>query len=102
MNPTDEHPLITRTQAGETEALAPLFEKYQPRIYHQILAQVRDVETAKDLTQETWLKALRAIKNFRGDAAFSSWLYRIAENVITDYFHKQKHRDTVNTQNKKS
>jgi len=46
-----------------------------------ILRNVKNTETAKDLTQETWLKAYRAIDTFRGDSTFTSWLYRIAENV---------------------
>ena len=87
----DEKQLITRTKQGETDAFNPLVVKYQPRIYTFISQQVKETETAKDLTQETWLKAFRAIKSFRADSAFSSWLYRIAENVCIDYFRKQKH-----------
>ncbi len=80
-----------RTQEGDPEAFSPLVVKYQPRIYNHILGHVKNAETAKDLTQETWLRAFRALKTFRGDSAFASWLYRIAENVCIDYFRKQKH-----------
>lgn len=86
----DEKQLITRTKQGDTDAFNPLVIKYQPRIYAFIQKQVKDPETAKDLMQETWLKAFRAIKMFRADSAFSSWLYRIAENVCIDYFRKQQ------------
>ena len=79
----DENHHITRTQAGNTETLGPIVQKYHRR--------VEDPEIAKDLTQETWLKALRDIKRFRGESAFSSWLYRIAENVCLDHFRRQKH-----------
>ena len=54
------------------------------------MRRVKDTETAKDLTQETWLKAFRAINTFRADASFYSWLYRIAENVCIDYYRKRK------------
>ena len=87
----NEYDLITRTQQGDTEAFNPLVRKYQHRIYTHILGNVKNIETAKDLTQKTWIKAFRAIHTFRGASAFYSWLYRIAENVCMDYFRKQKH-----------
>ena len=87
----DEKHLIERTQSGDPEAFTPLVGKYQNRLYSHINRRVRDPELAKDLTQETWLRALRSISNFRGDAAFYSYLYRIAENVCTDHFRRQKY-----------
>ena len=87
----DESHLIDHTQHGDTDAFGPLVRKYHPRIYTHIHVRVRDPEVAKDLTQEVWLKAYRGIKSFRADAAFSSWLYRIAENVCIDFFRQQKH-----------
>ena len=89
-----ETDLIDRTQSGDPEAFTPLVGKYQNCLYGHINGRVVDPELAKDLTQETWLKAFRGIKNFRADVAFTSWLYRIAENVCIDHFRKQKHRDT--------
>ena len=87
----DEKHLIERTQAGDPEAFTPFVGKYQDRLYRHINGRVTDPELAKDLTQETWLRAFRAISSFRGDAAFYSWLYRIAENVCTDHFRRQKY-----------
>lgn len=86
-----ETDLIDRTQSGESEAFSPLVAKYHPRLYVHIHRRVRDPETAKDLTQETWLRAFRAISSFRGNSAFYSWVYRIAENVCTDHFRRQKY-----------
>ena len=60
------------------------------KIYTHIFGRIKNAETAKDLTQETWIKAFHGINTFRSDAAFSSWLYRIAENVCIDYYRKQK------------
>ena len=91
MLPLDEKHLIERTQSGDPEAFTPLVGKYQDRLYGHINGRVTDPELAKDLTQETWLRAFRAISSFRGDAAFYSWLYRIAENVCTDHFRRQKY-----------
>ena len=85
----DEAALITRTQQGDPEAFTPLVRKYQPKLYTHIHRRVKDVEVAKDLTQQTWLQVFRGIKTFRGASAFSSWLYRIAENVCLDFFRKQ-------------
>lgn len=86
----DEKQHIERAQAGETEAFGPLVEKYHSRVYNHILGRIKSTETAKDLTQETWLKVFRAIHTFRGDSAFSSWLYRIAANICIDYHRRQK------------
>lgn len=92
MQKSNENALILRAQHGETDAFSPLVRKYHPRVYTHIHRRVKDPETAKDLTQETWLKAFRSIKSFRANAAFSSWKpYRIAENVCIDYFRKLKH-----------
>ncbi|MDE0468281.1 MAG: sigma-70 family RNA polymerase sigma factor [Candidatus Poribacteria bacterium] len=92
---TDEKQLITRTQHGDTEAFTPLVTTYQSRLYTHILGRIKDTETAKDLTQETWIKAFHAINTFRADASFYSWLYRIAENVCIDYYRKQKVAHTI-------
>ena len=87
----DEKHLIERTQSGDLEAFTPLVGKYQDRLYRHIRRRVTDPEIAEDLTQETWLRAFRAISSFRGGSAFYSWLYRIAENVCIDHFRRQKY-----------
>lgn len=88
MNRIDEQQRIARVQEGDTESFSPLFRKYHTRLYRHIVKRLRDPEVAKDLTQETWLKAYRGIGSYRGDSAFYSWVYRIAENVITDHFRR--------------
>ena len=60
----DERYFIERTQHGDTEAFTPLVITYQSRLYTHILGRIKDTETAKDLTQETWIKAFRAINTF--------------------------------------
>ena len=90
----DETDHIRRAQQGDSEAFSPLVVKYHDRLLRHIRRRVRDVDLAKDLTQETWLRAYRAIQSYRCESSFYSWLYRIAENVIIDHFRKQK-PDTV-------
>lgn len=85
-----EHKLIARTQQGDPESFNPLVTKYQNHIYTLIRRQVQDPEIAKNLTQETFLKAFRAINTFRGDSAFYSWIYRIARNICIDFQRKQQ------------
>lgn len=87
---TEDHILIERTLRGDTQAFNPLVVKYHPRVYNHILGRVKNTETAKDLTQETFIKAFRGLKSFRFKSTFYVWLYRIAENVCTDAFRKQK------------
>ncbi|RKU36539.1 hypothetical protein C6496_12905 [Candidatus Poribacteria bacterium] len=98
----EEKILIARTQSGDIEAFNPLIEKYQLLVSNSIQAEVKDTEIARDLCQNVWLKAFRAINTFRFESAFSSWLYRIAKNVCIDYHRKQKalfHIDPLHTIN---
>ena len=88
----DENRLIARTQQGDAQGFNPLVTKYQPKIEALILRQVRNTETAKDLTQDTFVKAYTAIGDFKGECAFYTWLYRIAQNVCTDFFRRQQAR----------
>ena len=96
MSDHDEKQLIQRIQHGDAQtAFNPLVQKYQNKIYCFIRKRIKDVETAKDLTQETWMKAYRSIKSFRGDATFYTWLRRIAENVCIDFHRRQKHTNDI-------
>lgn len=94
-NGTEDHILIERTQHGDTQAFNPLVVKYHPRVYNHILGRVKHTETAKDLTQETFIKAFRGLNSFRFESTFYSWLYRIAENLCTDAFRRQKKEHTI-------
>ena len=91
----DETDLIRRAQQGDSEAFSPLVVKYHDRLLRHIRRRVKDPELAKDLTQETWLRAYRAIQSYRCESSFYSWLYRIAENVIIDHFRKQKTQHVI-------
>jgi RNA polymerase sigma-70 factor, ECF subfamily len=74
--------LVSRAQKGDEEAFAALFEMHKKRVYSLCLYMTADVATAEDLTQEVFIHVFRKISTFRGDAAFSTWLHRIAVNTV--------------------
>jgi RNA polymerase sigma-70 factor (ECF subfamily) len=73
--------LVERTVAGDTRAYDLLVLKYQRRIQRLIGRMVRDVDLVEDIAQETFIRAYRALAQFRGEAQFYTWLYRIAVNT---------------------
>lgn len=73
--------LVERTNAGDTRAFELLVIKYQRRIERLVGRMVRDVDLVQDITQETFIRAYRALHQFRGEAQFYTWLYRIAVNT---------------------
>ena len=91
----DEKELIIRTQRGESEAFNPLVNKYRQKIYNLIYQRVRNRETAEDICQEVFLKAWKALPNFKGQSAFYSWLYKIASNCSTDFLRKQNKQSVI-------
>ncbi len=92
----DEDELLNRFRNGDIEAFNPLVLKYEKKIYNLIYHQIRDRETAKDISQEVFLKAFKALPNFKGGSAFYSWIYRIAINSSID-FQRQRNRSKVLT-----
>lgn len=73
--------LVQRTVAGDQRAFELLVVKYQRRIERLIARMVRDTDLVDDIAQETFIRAYRALHQFRGDAQFYTWLYRIAVNT---------------------
>ena len=73
--------LVERARRGETAAFEMLVIKYQRRIERLISRMVRDADLVQDVAQETFIRAYRAMPQFRGDSAFYTWLYRIAINT---------------------
>src|SRR5205814_3293077 len=76
--PDADAPLIERVKRGDVKAFEMLVVKYQRRIERLIGRMVRDVDLIPDIAQETFIRAYRAIPQFRGESAFYTWLYRIA------------------------
>ena len=82
MNAADaDAPLIERVKQGDIRAFEMLVVKYQRRIERLIGRMVRDVDLVPDIAQETFIRAYRALSQFRGEAQFYTWLYRIAVNT---------------------
>jgi RNA polymerase sigma-70 factor (ECF subfamily) len=73
--------LVERVKSGDMRAFEMLVVKYQRRIERLIARMVRDVDLVPDIAQETFIRAYRAIPQFRGESAFYTWLYRIAVNT---------------------
>jgi RNA polymerase sigma-70 factor (ECF subfamily) len=84
--------LVERARRGDKRAFDLLVLKYQQRVGHLVSRYVRDHAEAQDVTQEAFIKAYRALKNFRGDSAFFTWLYRIAINTAKNYLVAQGRR----------
>lgn len=76
-----DHALVERANAGDTRAFELLVIKYQRRIERLVGRMVRDVDLVQDITQETFIRAYKALHQFRGEAQFYTWLYRIAVNT---------------------
>jgi len=72
--------LIERACEGDGRAVRTLYERYAPRVYAIVRRIAGDDDLARDYAQEAWIRALRALPTFRGDARFSTWLHRIAVN----------------------
>lgn len=76
-----ETQLIQRACEGDGRAVKALYERYAPRVYAVVRRIAGEDELARDYAQEAWIRAIRALPTFRGDARFSTWLHRIAVNA---------------------
>lgn len=93
---TDSDTLLAqRAAAGDQFAFELLVIKYQRRIQRLIGRMVRDVDLVEDIAQETFIRAYRALHQFRGDAQFYTWLYRIAVNTAKKFLLDMKRDPTV-------
>src|SRR5262249_35497871 len=87
-----EQEYIAQSREGDKDAYRTLVEAYQDRVFGMVLGMIRQREQAEDITQEVFVKAYFALKSFKGDSAFFTWLFRIASNTCLD--HLRKHRPT--------
>lgn len=94
---TIENEFIERLKEGEAAAFDELVNRYTANIYSLLMRLTEDPEEARDLTQETFLSAFKAMKNFRGDADLKTWLYRIAVNESRNRFRWWKRRNRSST-----
>ncbi|MCP4898164.1 MAG: sigma-70 family RNA polymerase sigma factor [bacterium] len=88
----DDSELARRAAAGDRGTFRVLVESHSAQVYRIALGLVRDHHDAEEVVQETFLRAFRGMQRFRGDASFSSWLYRIAVNAGHDLGRKRRRR----------
>ena len=81
--------LVRRAQQGHSEAFAGLYEAYYDKIYRYVMFKTGDTLEAEDLTEEVFLRMLESIGSFKWQGyPFTSWLFRIAHNLVIDYYRK--------------
>lgn len=91
----DEQQLVERLKAGDERAVGPLMEQYKSPLFAFIVRMINDYEAAQDVFQDTWIRVVRSIGKFRGDAKFSTWLFQIAINLCRDTLRKRKGKTFV-------
>ena len=92
---TDQQ-IVERVQRGDKNAFNLLVTKYQHKVAHLVTRYVKNSGDVADVTQEAFIKAYRALPNFRGDSAFYTWLYRIAVNSAKNYLVSQGRKPPAN------
>jgi len=84
--------LVRRAKSGDLDAYDELVRRYQERIYATIYHMTANHEDANDLAQETFIKAYQALKSFKGDSSFFTWIYRIAVNKTINFLKQRKNK----------
>jgi len=84
--------LVRRVQSGDKSAFDVLVLKYQQKVINLVTRYVHDPHIAMDVAQESFIKAYRGLKNFRGDSAFYTWLYRISINTAKNHLVSKSRR----------
>ncbi|HCJ66418.1 MAG TPA: RNA polymerase subunit sigma-24, partial [Elusimicrobia bacterium] len=88
--PVTDEVLIKRAKNGDNSAFEELMKKYEQKIYNLALRLTGNPDEAGDVLQETFLKAYHSLNKFKGEANFSTWLYRIALNIVLMKKRKEK------------
>lgn len=91
---TTEQDLVFRAQHGDEAAMHALYQRYAPRVYAVVRRIAGSDALAEDWSQEAWIRAFRALPRFRGDAAFSTWLHRVAVNSALQGRRKRSRHDS--------
>src|SRR5213594_681170 len=90
--PTEDFVLVQRSQQGDMSAYDDLVRRYQERVYATIYHMTANHEDANDLAQETFIKGYQALKSFKGDSSFYTWVYRIAVNKTINFLKQRKNK----------
>lgn len=87
-----EQLLIERLKQGEESAFREIVETRQSLVYNTVLGLLQNAEDAEDVTQEVFIKVFESIRQFKGESAFSTWLYRIAVTSALEFLRKKKRK----------
>lgn len=93
--PPEEMELYRKLQAGDLDAVKILFERYRPRVYRVCLHYTGNAEDARDIVQETFVRAFKGVGQFRGDSALATWLTRIAMNLCLNFRRDRRTASTL-------
>src|SRR5213595_1505683 len=91
-DPQAEQRLVKRAKCGDLEVYDGLVRRYQERIYATIYHMTANHEDTNDIAQETFIKAYQALKSFKGDSSFFTWVYRIAVNKTINFLKQRKNK----------
>src|SRR4249920_3201719 len=90
--PVEEMVLVKRARQGDLQAYDELVRRYQERVYSTVYHMTSNHEDANDLAQETFIKGYQALKSFKGDSSFYTWVYRIAVNKTINFLKQRKNK----------
>src|SRR5882724_409471 len=90
--PVPDLELVQRAQKGDGAAYDELIRRYQERVFATIYHMTSNHEDAHDLAQEAFIKGFQALKSFKGDSSFFTWVYRIAVNKTINFLKQRKNR----------
>src|SRR5882762_8689865 len=90
--PIEDLVLVQRAQKGDSVAYDELIRRYQERVFATIYHMTSNHEDANDLAQETFIKGFSALKSFKGDSSFYTWIYRIAVNKTINFLKQRKNK----------
>ncbi len=91
----DEKNLVEKSAGGDIDAFETLIQSHQKKVYNIALRMTKNPEDAQELSQDAFVRAFIAIKKFRGDSSFATWLYRITMNVCTDFLRKRNKASVI-------
>ena len=95
MDNESEELTLDRARKGDLDAYNQLVIKYQERIFAKVFSMLRNSQDAEEITQDTFIRAHRALATFRGNASFSTWIYQIGTNLARNrYWYWRAHRQS--------